>query len=361
MKIKYFNTLLLVLLVGPLYSYANHGAKKEKVKREIHKEFNVNDDALLHVRNKYGDVNLTSWDQPQVVIDVEIIVEGNSMSRIESKLEDIEIEFDAQANRVSAITHIEESWKNNFFFGSNSVDFEINYTIKLPVNNQVHLINDYGTISLNQLNGRATIDCDYGKLIVGELNADDNEINLDYTRNSTIEYLKSGKIDADYSDFEIGESRSIALQADYTDAHFGSIESLRFDNDYGKITVNMVNELKGTGDYVSYRVGTVKKSLEIDADYGSLKIEKILAGFDKIDINTDYTSTQLGINQEAAFGFQIDLDYGGFNSELPLVYEKEITKNSIYRYYEGYHLTKGKSLITIESDYGSIKIKATNN
>ncbi len=354
-------SVLLILFLCSLGGYAHAWPKKEKVTREVHKTFYAKADGFVYIQNKYGDVRVTSWDEDQVVFDIEITVEGTSKSKIEAKLEEIDIEFDASPDRIRAITHIETSWKNTFFFASNYIDFEINYTVKLPKNSKVHLINDYGTISLNELYGQAEIDCDYGKLIVGALYADGNSIKLDYTRNSTIDYIKSGVIDADYSDFEVGESENIRLQADYTDAQFGHVAALEFDNDYGKITVDSAQKIIGTGDYVTCRFGTIESQLDLDADYGSLKILHLKAGFKSVRFNTDYTAIQLGIDSQAAFSFEVDMDYGGFSAEQPLIFEKEITKNSVYRYYQGYHLAKGAGHVQIEADYGSIKLKSINN
>ncbi len=71
---------------------------------------------------------------------------------------------------------------------------EINYTIKVPVTNSVNLENDYGAISLDKLEGQAKISCDYGQLRIGELWAENNSLNFDYTNKSTIAFMKSGKI-----------------------------------------------------------------------------------------------------------------------------------------------------------------------
>ena len=59
---------------------------------------------------------------------------------------------------------------------------KINYTIKMPVNNSLNLNNDYGAINLNKLDGKATINCDYGKLIIGELNSNDCAMRSEATR-----------------------------------------------------------------------------------------------------------------------------------------------------------------------------------
>ena len=69
----------------------------------------------------------------------------------------------------------------------------------MPRSHSVDLNNDDGNIYLDNLEGRAVINCDYGKVAIGNLFARDNDINLDYSPSSTIHYIKSGNVNIDYS------------------------------------------------------------------------------------------------------------------------------------------------------------------
>jgi len=50
--------------------------------KKIHKEIQVSKDALIEIDNYYGDLNITSWDQDKVVIDVLITVKGKNSKKI---------------------------------------------------------------------------------------------------------------------------------------------------------------------------------------------------------------------------------------------------------------------------------------
>ena len=84
-------------------------------------------------------------------------------------------------------------------------------------------------------------------MILGELHASNNELDFDYTSNSTIDFIKGGIINADYSDFEIEKAGQIELNADYTNSYFNSVTVLNFNNDFGKMNLENVAILKGKG------------------------------------------------------------------------------------------------------------------
>ena len=100
----------------------------------------------------------------------------------------------------------------------------------MPISGKVNLNNDYGNINLDKLKGKAEINCDYGKITTKELMAEGNVFNFDYTKGSYFEYIKSGKINADYSDFTISKTKNIDINADYTNSKIEIAEDDAFQN-----------------------------------------------------------------------------------------------------------------------------------
>lgn len=355
------NILRIIFFISliPLIGLANTDPKKgdyEKSKT-VKKEYNVNADALVKISNKYGNVDVVSWNENRVVIEVKITVSGNNEDKVISRLDKIDIVFTSSKSEVYAKTVIEKSSSSWFRSDNNNMNYQIDYKVKMPVTNDAHLMNDYGTISLNELKGTAKINCDYGKILIGSLFHDGNSINIDYTNNSVIEYMKSGSINADYSKLRVEKAKSINLNADYTSTVIENIEDLNFNCDYGNIDVEKANSIEGNGDYLTMRFGDIYKNLNIVADYGGIRVNKLMKGFEKVYIHSDYTGVKIGLDQEASFNFTAKLSYGGFNLDGENVtYLKKVVK-STSKYYEGY-VNKENSGATVEisSDYGSIKM-----
>lgn len=355
MKLQY-KTLLLILLL-PAIVLANHEKFNGKFTKEktVKKEYQVNSDALLEIDNSYGNVDVISWNENRTVIEVHIITNSDDEEKAQKKLDDISIEFYGSSSRVSAKTLFKNSNNSWSFWGkNNNVKMEINYTIKIPVTNSVNLENDYGAISIDRLEGRAKINCDYGQLRIGELLADNNSLEFDYTNNSTIAFMKSGEIDADYSGFTLEKGVKLKLNADYTNSEIQYIEDINYNSDYGKVVIGNAVNIAGVGDYVTHRMGTVTGSLNLDADYGSIKVVRLEGSTKNVTIEADYTGIKLGFASDYNFSFDIDLSYSSLKGEDYVTVTKSHKDNN-HRTYEGYHGNNNSgNMVRINSDYGGV-------
>jgi len=355
---KSIQLLIVMFMVWPLLSMANpiNGKWDFEKTKTIKKEFDVNADALLSIKNKYGNVDVVSWDQNRVEIEVTITVSGNNESKVIDRLSKIDVNFENSRSAVSAKTSIENSSKG-WYNSNNKMNYQIDYKVKVPVTNSVDLSNDYGTITLNEIKGKAEINCDYGKILIGNLFHENNSINIDYTSDSEIELMNGGTINADYSKFRIEKAKNIDLNADYTDSKFGHMEDLNFACDYGKLEVDRANNIDGNGDYLTIRIGTVYKNLSIDADYGGIKVDKLMKGFENVRIHSDYAGIKIGMDNDISFNFIGKSSYGGFDIEGENVtYLKKVVKSNS-KYYEGFVKQENSGAkIDISSEYGSVKL-----
>ncbi|RPD98787.1 hypothetical protein EGM88_06245 [Aureibaculum marinum] len=335
--------------------YAIDGHKHEKTKT-ITKKYTVNTNALLKIDNKYGNVDIVSWEGNQIEVVVKITVKGNDENQVIKRLNAIDVDFKSSKNEVSAETVIEKVSSWSWGWGkSNNVNYQINYKVKVPITNSVDIENDYGNITLSELKGKAKIDCDYGSIILGELHSNNNEIELDYCNNSTIGYINSGTIDADYSKFTVERAEHIRLNADYTTSVFENIKILNYNCDYGSLKIDNGVSIDGNGDYLSLKIGTVLKKAIIESDYGFIKIESLIDGFDIVDIDGSYTGIKIGVPKEKGFMFDVNISYGGFKYDTDMVnITSQIVKSRLKSYQGTYGKSNTRSKIIINSGYGSV-------
>ena len=226
----------------------------------------------------------------------------------------------------------------------------------MPISNNVNLNNDYGSINLDKLGGRAKIDCDYGKITTKELMSDGNSISFDYTNHCYFEYIKSGIINADYSSFVVGKSKNLDINADYTKSTIEIAEDVSYNCDYGEINIQQVNNLNGKGDYLTARIGDVYKNASIDASYGSLKISNINENASNVSIKTSYVGIKVGFDANHSFNFDIDLQHASLRDSDGLEFSKE-EKKSNKTYYSGTYGNLGtNNTINVISNYGSVSL-----
>ncbi|PKA84294.1 hypothetical protein ATE92_2475 [Ulvibacter sp. MAR_2010_11] len=357
MKSQFKKAVFLLLI--PAIVFANPDKFKGKYTKEktLKKEYSVNANAGLKVDNSYGNIYITTWNENRTVIEVHITTNGDDEKEVQERLDQITVDFTGNASLVTAKTRFGDNNNNSWsWWGKKhkSISIEVNYTIKIPAMNSVDLNNDYGSINLNRLEGNAKINCDYGQLIIGELLADNNYLNFDYTSNSTIAYMKSGKIDADYSGFVLDKVGRLELNADYTNSEIGEATEVNYNNDYGKVTINKAGNITGRGDYVSNRIGTVTGTLNLNTDYGSITVDRLTGSAKDVTINADYTGIKLGFASNYNFNFTVNLTY----CSLKGVEEISVTntsKESSHKMYSGYHGSKNSgNTVNIRSDYGGV-------
>jgi hypothetical protein len=355
MKTTIHFKLLIALLVLPFATMATNGNWKGKHTKEktLHQEYTVNSDATVKIDNSYGNIEIVTWNENRVVIDVTITTNGNNEEKVQEKLNGIDVEFSGGSSLVSAKTRFNKS-KSWWNWGRNNVSMKINYVIKMPMSNNVELDNDYGSINLDKLEGRADISCDYGKITTKELMADNNTLSFDYTKNCYFEYIKSATINADYSGFTVGKSNNLDIKADYTKSKVEMAEDVIYNCDYGSLTIDNANNVSGDGDYLTTRLGNIYKDVNIKGDYGSLKIETMTANAGSVTVTSDYKKITIGYDASYNFNFDINLEYASLRNADDFEFNKKIIKSSD-KYYSGYYGSASTSnQIKINSEYGSV-------
>ncbi len=288
LKIQYRLALLLLLMPFVALSNTEIEIAKSTKERTIKKSFDVSSNATLKVKNSFGNLNIITWDENRIEFDITIKVTGNNAEKVQDRLDKIDVEFSGTRDLVSAITMIGKNEKNWWNWGKKmNLQLEINYVVKMPITNNVDLSNDYGSINLDKIEGVAKISCDYGKVTTKELMGDNNIINFDYSNNCYFEYIKSGKITADYSGFTVAKTKNLDLNADYTKSIIEVSENVEYNCDYGSLKIDNINNLEGNGDYLTLRLGNVFKNASIDAVFKEIESQfgiTIRKAYDKKEV-----------------------------------------------------------------------------
>jgi hypothetical protein len=361
MRTQLYKLTLLTFLI-PLFTFANNGEGKLKGKhtkeKTVTKEFSVNSDAILKITNSYGAVHMTSWDKNTVAIEVVIKTSGNSEKKVMERLDKIDIDFNNAGNMVSAKTKFNSGskawWKGN---KRNSVNTIVNYTVKFPKNNVLDITTEYGTIYIDKATNKTLLSADYGSMEIGELLGENNSLNLDYCNDVSIAYIKSGRINADYSSFIVNEAGSITLNSDNTKSEFGTVNNIEYNCDYNTLQIGKAANVQGAGDYLSLRLGTISGNVNLEADYGSIKISEMTNNAGNISIESEFAGIKIGYQPQYNFNFEFELENASLKGENNFEINKRIIEYG-ESYYEGYH---GKDAtgtnITINAEYGSIRFE----
>jgi hypothetical protein len=356
---KSFKIIILSILFSITTAYANNPKYAFQKEKKISKIFKTTSNPNLSIINKYGNINVTTWEQNTIAIDITIEVNANNQTITQEMLDLITIEFNDSKDKVSATTHIGEkkrNWwdKNN---SNSSIEYKINYTIKTPINTQLELNNKYGNIYIDKLNGALNLKAKYGSFSIGELNNSNNNIAVKYFKLSDINYIKRGNFTSKYSKFMIDKAEDLNLASDYCDFNIDTVSKVNFNNRYGTLIINKATELTGDGKYIKLIFRDIKDKLLINTSYGSLQIKEQTSVFSSFTINVNYTSVNINMSEKLAYQFNVSASYGSFREASKSVFSIENEKYNNKQYIGYYGNENSKSTITASLGYGNLKIR----
>lgn len=350
---KTLYNLLLVLFLFPTIAFAHEIEKGKFTKQKtINKAYIVNADADISVDNSYGNVTVTTWNENKIELDILIKVSGDNEDWVSKRLDGITVSLEPLKSKVTAITKID---KNSGGRKGNTNSIEISYNIKIPKNGGVLITNKYGDISTTDLFAATTIKCKYGKITLGKLNGNTNQIDISYCNKSTIDYLNTATVSADYSGITINDYGTLNLNSDYTDVILTSGGNLKYDSSYGKINIGKISNLEGSGDYLSIGIQELFGNLKINTKYSKINVGQVNSKAGDINISSSYTAISINYNSLYLFDFDIKIKYGNLKYDQDLAMNSKQENGSV-KSYSGYNKKTGSNKMLITSDYGNISL-----
>lgn len=337
----------------------------EKTKT-IEKTFGMDADDYLEVHNKYGGVNIQTWDRQEVKFVINIIVKAATEKRVDEMMELIKIDFSESSNRVSAETNIESS---GFWGWGNNTKYEINYEILMPQNAYIKMSNKYGNTNIASMLRDIDADIKYGNI---DLEAQQVDVDLDLKygngnlksakeldaeikySNFTCGVVKRIELESGYSQIDIRESDVLICESKYSGIKVGRVVDLVNEGKYDDIEIQQVGNITINSGYTDVLIEKLFQSLNIEHRYGDLDVREVDSGVTKIDIDVKYTDVTINTSN---VGYTLDLngaylDFSldsGFNQSSK---DKDGSSISI----EGVS-GSGKIALDCRMQYGDLKVR----
>ncbi len=347
-QIVKYNLILLLLFSANIGLSEDQSEKK----RIVEKSYNVSSTTSLQIRNKFGKIEINSWDKNEFAIEVEIIGRGRTEERAQRILDEIEIDIDEGSSQISFETSIDKM-KNK-----NNEGFEVNYTISMPEINPLEIKNSFGDVLMGNRSGDLDISVSYGSMRVGDV-AGDTELKLSFG-SGDINNIKNGDLTIKYSDFSMESSDNIELDQGFSDVEIGEVKDLELESKYGDVEIEKADVIDADIHFSGFEIEELTGKLEMEASYiGDFKIGRLAKTFTLVDIEGKFGSYEIGLepglnaNIEAEFSFADLKSYSGLDIDF-----NYRVKESNKSYYRG-KIGNGNEnkLIRIDSSYGSLRLK----
>lgn len=364
MNIKIVILTLILSIVG-YTAFATSGKLKYEKVKTIEKVFDISPDDILEISNKYGGINIETWDRQEVQFVIEIIVQAKNLDDADKVLKLIEIDFDQSSNKLSATTNIESS--NNWNWGGNT-KYEINYEVLMPQNVFLNVSNKYGNTNICSIERDINAFIKYGNVDI------DNQIrnvNLDLKYGNGVVNSASGlKGDIKYSNFNVIDARDINMDTKYSVIIIESADNINVETGYDQYKIGKTGSFTNSGKYDDIkikdagRVNITSKYTELDIDrlftsliieqrYGDIKVAYVDKDVEEISVNAEYTDVFIDTDES---GYDLDLQGTYIDSELNRLFETiEVEDDGKNMILKG-KLKDGKIKIRVNLEYGDIEI-----
>lgn len=365
--------LLLFLLAGglPARVGAQPASGKQEFTKTIKKEFPLTADGTVAVVNKYGKVDVKTWNQERVKYEVTILVKAGSESRAQEVFDRIDVDFTAAPAFVKAETTI-ESARGFWSWTGNNTEFKINYEVFIPERANLEVSNKYGDVFIPRLGGRAELTIKYGNFRLEGI-SEDLEINLAYGSGTVLE-AEDAHGEVAYSKLHIQKARDVSLTSKYskitieqvdelrTDSRYdaftlGSVKTLTCDARYGNVEITSVENLTALSKYTDFFVEELLSRGDFDLQFGTVKIDNVSKHFTELDLVGKYTDFRIQLDRDAAFVLEASAQYAGirYPAGLEVTYQQERSTSHEVRGYRGQQ--NAPAVIKASLSYGGLRIR----
>lgn len=341
---------MLVLFLLPVSLMA-----KGDFSKPTKKEFKINKGAKLALNCEFTGIKAYNWDKDVISIEVTVTVDAKNQSKADDKFERVIVEMSGNSNLVELSTGLGSGYFNNK--NNNSIDIDV--LIYYPAHINLELDNEFGSSFFENIDGAVNADIAYGNFEATNLSSDQLDLHAEFGQ-INVKRFQSGKVKVAYGGFTAQVAAVIKLDSEFSSNEIETVSQLDLETAYDKNYFGEVSVVFAESEFSSIRIDELKKHIELDIDYGSIKIRDIASDFDMINISSEFTGVDLYFKSPANFAFKASSEMGNikYPQELAKItyLEKEMMELDIEGYFGNAKGQAPKLILSMENATANIKI-----
>jgi len=363
--------LLVVALMVVSQVKAATSPSVREFSKTINKQFNITSDGLVNLSNKYGKIDIKTWEQKSVRISVKIVVNAKDESAAQTTFDRININFYNSASSVGAETEIADKKSSWWDWGNNSDEFSINYEVYMPASCNLEVMAKYCDVFAAAIVGKGEFSIKYGNVKLDGL-GEDSSIELAYG-NGTIRKVRDLGVNLAYGNLDVGEASDVNIdvrygnfgveragdiisESRYSNFKLGEIREFRNNGKYDNVEIGFAEEVVCETHYTNVQVGRLSRRLSLDMAYGSAKTMQVDAGFSEINLNGRYTDFKLYMGNGVACTLDLTGNYADIRLPSSGVTTSYDAQNGNSHQVRGTMGSGDKSTIIAHMSYGGITV-----
>lgn len=359
--------MLFSVIACSLCSFTISGEFTKSIKRE----FDISANGTTYLSNKYGKIEVKTWDKNRVKIAVTIVVKEGTEEDAQKVFNSISVNFSNGADYVKAETAI-EAIRRSWIWDDGKADYKINYEVYVPATINLQVDQRYGDVYLASVSGKTKLTVKYGNFKTESVGngsnfelaygngtigkAEDAYIGLSYSK-LTVSDANDITVNSAYSGLNAPKLNSLTTTAKYDNYTLGNVKSLKATGMYSKFAASNAGAVNISGQYNSVSMGEISKSLDLDLNYGSCNVS-FSKGLTNATVKANYTDVILKVLPDLCC-YQLDAaaNYAGvrYPQAMDVTYEVQKTTSHVVKG----HVGKSDSpMIKANVNYGGIKLIA---
>lgn len=298
-------TLITLLMVISVTAFAND-YRHEKT-RVTEKAFKVSSNSSLTLNTKYADVNIALWDRNEIAVKAELKGSASSQSTVDLIMDLIKIDINMSGNAVSVTNYTEEHRQK-----LNNYSYKLTYTINIPRDSRMSIVNKYGNVNLPAINRPLTVENKYGNLRINDMIAASATIDVKYGNIDIAKAKAKLNVVLKYGNIKMGDVEELQIESGYCKLSALSVKSLTGYSKYDQYQIDRLGSINLSGSgYGGFKIGVLSDKLSLEGlRYSNLKIDKVESSFSSINIpEAGYTDIKLCI-PSGSFRANLSVKYG---------------------------------------------------
>ncbi|TKG91188.1 hypothetical protein EYV94_22555 [Puteibacter caeruleilacunae] len=318
--------LTLIFLLG----LSLHSKAQFTETREINRSFKVSEDARIEITNKYGKVDINTWDKDSVKIHIKLKIEEKKLSRLQKTLSNIDFNFNQTSHLLLITTQIGKSnsgFENELFrlketvLNSGGSTTRIDYKVWLPKNNDLKIDNKFGDIYIDDYPGQLRVVLSNGKLKANNLSGK-SDLSILFG-SASITSLTDSRIKSSYSDWYVKDAGSTMISSKSSTIEFVKVNKFYAESRRDRFRIRETVDFETNGNFSDYRIEHIAERLRGSLSYGDFELSNAKQGFDLIKLTSRSTDISLGFTNTDIFNFKIDRTKTSFDYDDKFTVEED--------------------------------------
>jgi hypothetical protein len=302
---------LLALLTAPAWALAEKWAFDTT--RVFEQTYAVTAADILEIRNRYGEISITTWDQPDISVKVTIEAGGSDPVRVRELMDQVSV----RERRFGAKIQLETLAPVSGWMGiPGRQGLKIRFEVQAPAANSLEMEQKFGKIDLGDREGNVDITIEQGELTAHRLAGFGNRIKVSAAK-ATFDEIGGGDIFFSAGDLQIKKAGQLILEASAGRVWIGKVAELQLTGSLGEVHADTVGSLSGTFNSGRLTVENLSGKMDMDARFATrVEVNHVLPGFTGLNLTGEFSSFALGFDPNAVFDLDAQMENGEITTYL---------------------------------------------